>query len=183
MSKSLQDQLLGAGLIDKKKAKKLTNTTKKEKHEKRRNNQSLETDVQASAKQALADKQEKDRLLNLEKQASVEKKAILAQVLQLINHYKILNRSGDVEFNFTDGKTIKKMRLEKSMFEKVSCGTLSVVGVNEVYELVPRPVAEKIRERMPEVVIVDNYGKGTQEQSDSDDDYYADFEIPDDLMW
>ena len=184
MSKSLQDQLLGAGLIDKKKAKQLTNSAKKEKHVKRKSGDDLTSDAQRNAKQAAQEKQQRDRELNAKRKAEADKKAIYSQVLQLVEHYKIKNRQGDIEFNFTDGAIIKKMRLEQLVFEKVSRGLLSVVLVEQRYELLPRPIAEKIRERMPELIVVDNYGKNQDEETRSDDDdYYAQFAIPDDLMW
>lgn len=185
MANSLQDQLLGAGLIDKKKAKKISNSAKKDKHDKRKARESLDSEAKIKIQQEAKAKQERDRELNLQRKAEADKKAIFAQVVQLINHYKIGNRSGDTEYNFSDGKTIKKIYLSKDLFEKTSCGTLSVVRLGDGYELVPRPVAEKIREREPDVVVVDNYNKqaSADSDSDSDDDYYADFEIPDDLMW
>ena len=50
---------------------------------------------------------------------------------------------------------------------------------NDVFELVPKVVATKITERDAARVVVN-------EQADSnpkEDDPYADYEIPDDLMW
>lgn len=187
MGNSLQDQLMGAGLIDKKKAKKLTDSAKKEKHEKRRSKESLVSEAQRHAQEAVNAKRERDRKLNRAREEAAEKKAIWAQVVQLINHYKETHRRGDVEYNFTDGKKIKKILLRQDLFDKVSWGILSIVRLGEGYELVPRPIAEKIREREPDVIVVDNYKKSPQvdssENTDSDEDYYADFEIPDDLMW
>lgn len=183
MSKSLQDQLMGAGLIDKKKAKKIKNSSKKENHAQLKSRQVTTPEAKINAQKAIDEKREKDRKLNIEHRAEAEKKAVVAQVRQLIEHYQVKDRKGELEFNFSDGKHIKKMRLEKLVFEKVSIGMLSVVKYDERYELVPRPIAEKIRERMPEYVVVDNYGKRTEAEQADDDEYYAQFEIPDDLMW
>ncbi|WP_370977844.1 DUF2058 domain-containing protein [Agaribacterium sp. ZY112] len=193
MSKSLQDQLMGAGLIDKKKAKKLANSAKKEKFIKQKARQDTEAEKQAKLKQAQQEKKERDQELNRKLKEEADQKAIFSQVKQLVSHYRISDRQGDLEYNFNDGGKIKKLRLEKLVFEKVSRGLLCIVVIDGVYDLIPRPVADKISERMPELIVVDNsvdkaVSAESSSQSDSEDglsdeDYYADFEIPDDLMW
>ncbi|WP_096087164.1 DUF2058 domain-containing protein [Agaribacterium haliotis] len=199
MAKSLQEQLMGAGLIDQKKAKKIKKDQSKQAHAKVKAGLNQESDAQRNAREAQKQKQQKDRELNAAKKAEAEQKAIFAQVKQLVNHYKIKDRKGELEFNFVDGSTVKKLLLNRDSFEKCSRGLISVVSLDGRYELVPRPIAEKIRERMPELIIVDNYrakesagtnvaATGTASpESDageiSDEDYYAQFEIPDDLMW
>jgi uncharacterized protein YaiL (DUF2058 family) len=49
------------------------------------------------------------------------------------------------------------------------------------YELVPAIVAEKIKQRDDSYVLVMN--DKIQEETSTNDDPYADFQIPDDLMW
>ncbi|HEY8940830.1 MAG TPA: DUF2058 family protein, partial [Cellvibrio sp.] len=87
---------------------------------------------------------------------------------------------GDVEYNFTDGKLIKKIRVSKLVQEQVVRGVLAVVKLGEGYEVVPRIVADKIAQRDEKFVIVAN--TKTQQQTDEDDPY-KDYVIPDDLMW
>jgi uncharacterized protein YaiL (DUF2058 family) len=61
-------------------------------------------------------------------------------------------------------------------------GKLAIVKLGESYELVPGPVAEKVGQRDPGAVILRNQVSATAIE-DAEDDPYADYKIPDDLMW
>ena len=104
------DQLLGAGLIDKKKAKQISKSKVKADKQKRRSKDDSLSDAQVAAQQALSEKQKRDKELNDKKNAEEQKKAIAAQIVQLIKHYQVKDFSGDVGFNFTDGKLVKKVQ-------------------------------------------------------------------------
>lgn len=186
MSKSLQDQLLGANLIDTKKAKKISKESRKAKNVQRRSKEDTISEAQAAALKAKQDKLDRDIQLNQQKNIEAEKKAIIAQVTQMIEHFRIARVAGDVEYNFTDGKLIKKIRVSTSISTEIVRGRLCIAKLNDAYEIIPRPVAEKIRERDEASVIVFNKTPSELKQdssTESDDDYYAQFEIPDDLDW
>ncbi len=185
MSKSLQEQLLGANLVDTKKAKKIAKENRKEKNAQRRSKEPTISEAQAAA---LATKQEKiarDSALNQQRNLAAEQKALQAQVAQMIKHYRVDKQGDDTEYNFTDGKTIKKIRLGKAISEEVIRGRLCIAKLDNQYEIIPRPVAEKIRERNTDAIVVFNPTPSQAKSTavESDDDYYAQFEIPDDLDW
>lgn len=179
---SLQDQLLKAGLIDPKKAKQANKEKRKETNVARRSNEEKVDEIKLSAEQARAQKAERDRELNRQRDLELQQKAIAAQIKQLIENHRQPKGAGenDVEYNFTDGKLIKKIRVSKIVQEQIVRGVLAVVKLGEGYELVPRIVADKIAQRDQHAVIVANT-KSTQ-QTDEDDPY-KDYVIPDDLMW
>lgn len=179
---SLQDQLLKAGLIDAKKAKQANKEKRKETNLARRSNEEKVDEIKLSAEQARAEKAERDRELNRQRDEELKQKAIAAQIKQLIENHRQSKGAGegDVEYNFTDGKLIKKIRVSKTVQEQIVRGVLAVVKLGEGYELVPRIVADKIAQRDQNAVIVANV-KSTQ-QTDEDDPY-KDYVIPDDLMW
>ncbi len=185
MSKSLQDQLLNAGLIDKKKAKKIGKETKKAKAQKTRLKDNSLSDEQAAVLKAKQDKQERDRELNKQRDSENEKKAIAAQIIQLIKHYKINKKPGEAEYNFSDDGKIKKIHVTPIVHDEISRGKLCIARLGDSYELIPKPIADKIKERDEAAVVVANSKSDEQEKSvtDEDEDYYAQFEIPDDLMW
>lgn len=185
MNKSLQDQLLKAGLIDTKKAKKITKESRKEKKQKIRNKDNSISESQAAVLQAQKEKQERDRKLNLQLAQEAEKKAIAAQVVQLVEHYKLKREAGDLEYNFSDNSKIKKIRVSPNMLEEIVRGRLCVARKNDTYEIIPKPIADKIRERDATAIVVYNADTAQQNTAatESDDDYYAQFEIPDDLTW
>jgi uncharacterized protein YaiL (DUF2058 family) len=184
MALSLQEQLLKAGLADKKKAKKI----KQEKHQqikaKQRNNQEIENEAKKAAAAALAAKQQKDRLLSDKQRDERLRKEIIAQVVNLIKVNAQPRRKGDLVLNFTDNNLVKRMYVDKTMHKLVTQGRLSVVScLPDVYELVPTPVADKIKERVPESVIYQATELEEDKVSSEDNDWYADYDIPDDLVW
>jgi len=179
---SLQDQLLKAGLADNKKAKQVNKEKRKETNVARRSAEPVVDEVKQSVEQARLEKLERDRELNRKREAEIQQKAIAAQIKQLIENHRQAKDSGkgDVEYNFTDGKVIKKMRVSALVQEQVVRGVLAVVKLGESYELVPRVVADKIAQRDEKAIVVANVK--TQLQADEDDPY-KDYVIPDDLMW
>ncbi len=179
---SLQDQLLKAGLIDPKKAKQANKEKRKEANVARRSSEEKVDEIKLSAEQARAEKAERDRELNRQRDLELQQKAIAAQIKQLIENHRQPKGAGqnDVEYNFTHGKLIKKIRVSKTVQEQIIRGVLAVVKLGEGYELVPRIVADKIAQRDQHAVVVANT-KSAQQMDE--DDPYKDYVIPDDLMW
>lgn len=179
---SLQDQLLKAGLIDAKKAKQANKEKRKETNVARRSSEEVVDEVRQSAEQARLEKIERDRELNRQRDLELQQKAIAAQIKQLIENHRQSKGAGngDVEYNFTDGKLIKKMRVSTLVLEQIARGLLAVVKLGEGYELVPRIVADKIAQRDDKFVVVANT---KQDNKVDEDDPYKDYVIPDDLMW
>lgn len=180
MAGSLQDQLLQAGLTDKKKAKAINKTKKKQAKVERRSKVEAVDEAKQQVQQARVEKAQRDRALNEQKNAEQERKAIAAQVKQLIEVNRIPRQGGELAYNFTDQKKIKKVLVDKIMLEQLSRGRLAIVLLNDKYEVVPTVIAEKIKLREPDKVIVCNEA---QKVEVDEDDPYADYQIPDDLMW
>ncbi|MBL1271585.1 MAG: hypothetical protein ACI92B_002821 [Marinobacter maritimus] len=176
---SLQDQLMKAGLADPKKAKAIRN----EKHKQRKQQpkgsvQVNETEVRA--RQAREEKAERDRQLNLKRQQEAEKKAIQAQIRQLVETNKLDRSRGETSYQFVHDKKIKKMYVDDTQADQLSRGRLAIVFVNDQYEIVADGVARKITERDEQAVVVLHDRK---KDDVGEDDPYAGYEIPDDLMW
>lgn len=180
---SLQDQLLKAGLGDKKKAKQINNE-KRKKDKIRRKSKIVEKDeVKESVQAQLEAKKEKDRELNAQAKEEAEKREIVAQVRQMISINRLENFRGDVEFKFTDGSTIKQLLVREQIKNHLLENRLAIVRFEQGYEIIPLPVADKISQRDAESILyrADKYDE-VKEQED-EEDWYADFEIPDDLTW
>ena len=175
---SLQEQLLKIGMVDHKKAKQLEK--EKRKQAKQNKGQPQTDESKELAKQALAQKAEHARQLNLQKQQAEQEKSIAAQIKQLIELNRIDRKDGEISYQFTDGKKIKKIYITEQQFNQLIKGTIAIARLNDHYELIPASVANKIKERDGLVILVHNLG--TEEQTD-DDEYYAAFKIPDDLDW
>ena len=97
---------------------------------------------------------------------------------QLIEMNCLSEYEGDIAHNFTDNKVVRKIYLSEAVHKQLSRGRVAIVKLNGGYKLVPTAVAEKIRLRDEDCIIQ----RGEPQQSD-EDDFYADYEVPDDLMW
>lgn len=180
MAGSLQDQLLNAGLADAKKAKQIKKDKQKQAKVSRRDKSETVDETKQQLAQSRKDKVERDRELNSHKNAEAERKAIAAQVKQLITVNSISRHGAELSYNFTDDKKIKKILVDKIMLEQISRGRLAIVTLDQAYHVVAAAVAEKIKQRIPECVIVANNNVPVEID---EEDPYADFQIPDDLMW
>lgn len=176
---SLQDQLLKAGLVDNKKAKQTKKEKAKQARVQHRSRQPGIDEAKAAAQRARQEKAERDRQLNAERHAAAQEKAIQAQIRQLIS-LNLQARNGDTAYNFTDGTKVKSLYASAQQVEQLSRGLLAIVRLDDNYELVPAAIAEKIAAR-DESVVVSQAAKATD--GPEEDDPYADYVIPDDLMW
>ena len=180
MSKSLKEQLLKAGLIDVKQASAARKEKQKQEQMARKHKIETVDEAKLNAQRAMQEKAERDRQLNAERNEQAQQKAIVAQIKQLIETSRLPREQAQIPYNFTDGTKIKKLLVTEAMQNQLSHGRLAIVKFDEHYSVVPKVVADKIRLRDERYVIVSN-----QLQSDVEaaDDPYADYKIPDDLMW
>lgn len=177
---SLQDQLLKAGMINKGKAQQI----KKNKHKQRKQSQGNNTAEQAQAK-ALAEqhRQEKaarDLELNQRQQQAEQHKAMLAGVRQLLKQHSLERQQGEIPYQFVHLKKIKKIYISEAMQSDMNRGQVAIVDFDKAYHVLPLVIAEKIAERLPDAVIFLNQ---QPEDKPGEDDPYADYQIPDDLIW
>ncbi len=178
MKNSMADQLLRAGLANKKQAQKVSAEQRKKKKQARKNRAPQAAGGDAFAKQR-AEQAARDRELNRQQQAQKEQRAIAAQIRQLIEMNRLERDDGEIAYNFADGKTVRKLYVTEDMHKKLGRGSLCIVRLGNAYEVVPRVVADKISQRDASVVVSSN----TLETSTEEDDIYADYAVPDDLMW
>lgn len=176
---SLQDQLLKAGLVDQKKAKKVKQEKRKQAKQQPKGSAQID-ETKEQAKRVLADKAAHDRAINKKQQEQADLKAIQAQIIQLISMNKIDRKEGEISYQFTDGKKIKKLYVTDLLQTQLSKGLIAIAKFKESYELVPSAVAEKIKQRDESVIALLNINTKTDVD---EDDPYADYQIPDDLMW
>lgn len=176
---SLQDQLLKAGLADEKKAKTIRSEKRKQRKQQPKGAVQV-SEAETRARQAREEKAERDRQLNLERQQAAEKKAIQAQIRQLVETNRLDRSRGETSYQFVHDKKIKKIFVDEKMVDQLSRGRLAIVYVNDSYEIVAEGVARKVMERDESAVVV-LHDRKTDDAGE--DDPYAGYEIPDDLMW
>jgi len=176
---SLQDQLLKAGLVDKKKVK-LANQdkSKQKKVELRTGTQSVD-EVRLAALETQRKNAERARELNAQRDADAGQKAIVAQIAQMVQQNRQGKGNGDIAYNFTHDKKIERIHVSAAVQAHLVAGRLVIVVQNGAVELVPRIIADKIAERDPSLVVRVNKASTAVDE----DDPYAAYQIPDDLMW
>ena len=189
MGNSLQDQLKKAGLANAKQAAK----AKRAQGQKARDAQRgviVEDEAARLAREAQAAKVARDRELNRAAQDAREAREIQAQIRQIVDMNRVAERGG-AEFRFTDGTRIRTVHVEEEARDALVKGRLGVVRLDGSkgaageprYEIVPRAVAKKVAERDAERVVLLNSRDEAAEAPAPEDDPYAGYEVPDDLMW
>lgn len=175
---TLQEQMLKAGLVTSKKMAKVQRTAKKSRVQAREAREAVEENKKAQL--------ERDKQLNEQQKQAALSKEYKAQVKQLIEMNRIVLAKGDIGFNFTDGNLIKKILVDKATQTQLINGRLAiaclVVENREEceYAIIPASVADKIAQRDAASIVL--HSALSQEEQDEDDPY-ADFKVPDDLMW
>lgn len=168
--------MLKAGLVTSKKMAKVQRTAKKSRVQAREAREAVEENKKAQL--------ERDKQLSEQQKQAVLSKEYKAQVKQLIEMNRIVIARGDIGFNFTDDNLIKKIMVDKPTQAQLINGRLAIArlvnnGEND-YAIIPASVADKIAQRDASSIVL-NSALSKEEQDE--DDPYADFKVPDDLMW
>lgn len=174
---TLQEQMLKAGLVSSKKMAKVQRTAKKSRIQAREAREAVEENKKAQA--------ERDRQLSEQQKQAALAKEYKAQVKQLIEMNRIVINRGAIDFNFTDGSVIKKIAVDKQTQTQLINGRLAIARLltadgKSDYAIIPAVVAEKITQRDADSIVLHS---ALSEEVQDEDDPYADFKIPDDLMW
>ena len=179
MANSLGDQFLKAGLVNKTQLNKANKS--KSKQEKLKNKQKIEVvdEAAVAARQAAAEKAARDRELNRQQKEEAERRAVQAQVRQLVELNRLPRDDGEVGYNFQDGAAIRKIFVTEEVHDKLGRGLLAIVRFDDRYEVIPSVVAEKIMLRDKSCIV----SNATTQLEIGEDDPYADYKVPDDLMW
>ena len=175
---TLQEQMLKAGLVTSKKVAKVQRTAKKSRVQAREAREAVEENKKAQ--------QERDKQLSEQHKQAVLSKEFKAQVKQLIEMNRVVISKGTITFNFTDNNLIKKLEVDKATQAQLINGRLAIARLavdnkpEGEYAIIPASVADKIAQRDASFIVL--HSALSQEEQDQDDPY-ADFKIPDDLMW
>ncbi len=181
MARTLQDQLLNIGLANKGQAKKAKDTKRKQTKLRKSGIKAddPDTNVQSDIERQRQEKQERDRLLNQQREEEKARKAGLAEALQLIQqHSSAPPRDGNMAYNFVHDRVIKTLQLDRALHNQLSRGQIAIVVLEPGYGLIPDDIAARVEACAPQRVI-----RIKPEAKPDEDDPYADYQIPDDLMW
>jgi len=177
----LQEQLLKAGLVKKSQVAEAAKAQVKARHAKGGGGPS---EIQLEAERARAEKAERDRALEAERKAQARVNELRAQARQIVTDKRV-PRSGESEYRFTVDGTIRTLLVNDDLRRKLSSGALVIARIDDRFELLPREAGLKVRERDAAMIVLDHgqAGETTAEALSEDEAYYAQFKVPDDLVW
>ncbi|MFT7672037.1 MAG: hypothetical protein ACI845_000442 [Gammaproteobacteria bacterium] len=183
MNNPFQEQLLKAGVVSKQQVDKV-NRDKNRKNKVKRHNRKAPVELdpaQLAAKKVTDEKTAKDRALNEKKQIQIKNRAISLEIDKLITDNLIKrDKQCELVYNFDHRGKVRRLYVNPKMRQDIIDGKLGMARIEGRYELVPGATAEKIRTRNEtRVLIYDQIGEIESPQNDD----YADYQIPDDLIW
>lgn len=179
MGNSLLEQLKKAGLVDERKAKQV----EQEKRKRAKADKSARTG-EAPASAGKAAKVARDRALEQQRRQAAAQRALAAQVRQLVEAHRLPPSDGEIAFHFTEDGKVRRVFVTAEQQVQLGKGKLAIVRFDKGYALVPAAAADKIRQRDPQAVVL-HHTEVSREADPAGDpnDPYAEFQVPDDLMW
>lgn len=173
MRNALHEQLLKAGLIDEQRLKDAE-------REKRREQRQPARKVVAERKPRATDAQQakkaaRDRALNAAREEQAARKALEAELAELVARGRQSKNDGEHAYNFVDGAKVRRLYVTDATREALGDGRFGIVKVRGRYEVVAAEVAAKVAARAPDRLVVLNGGESKQDEGDHP--------VPDDLMW
>lgn len=176
----LQEQLLKAGLVKKSKVAAVAREQNKARHTKA---PPAPNQIQLEAERARAGKVERDRALAAEQKAQARVAELRAQARQIIEDKK-LPRAGEIEYRFSADGAIRTLLVNEALRKQLASGALVIARLGDRYEVLPRTAGDKVRERDAGMIVLDHGAAGGTASANAEDDaYYAQFQVPDDLVW
>ena len=184
MNNPFQEQLLKAGLVNKKQVQK-ANQEKTKKHKQQRNKKDkVVNEHQIKAQKLAQEKADRDRALNKKKDEQAKQKAVSAEINQLItNNLLPRDEHCEIVYNFEHRKKIHRLYINEEMKQKIIQGKVGIARIDGRYELIPDVIAEKVKQRNEKrVVLLEKELEKESSETDAND-AYAEYQIPDDLTW
>lgn len=179
----LQAQLLKAGLVKKSQVAEVAREQHRARHGKA---PPPPSQIQLDAERARAEKAERDRALAAAHKARAQAAELARQARQIITD-KHVPGGGEVPYRFSADGAIRAVAATDAQRTQLAAGTLVIARLGEGFALLPRLAADKVRERDPSLIVLD-HGQAAAPAAPSqalseDEAYYAQFEVPDDLVW
>ncbi|WP_145543924.1 DUF2058 family protein, partial [Yersinia frederiksenii] len=91
-----------------------------------------------------------------------------------------------IGYNFTENNLIKKIMVDKLTQAQLISGRLAIARLvadnsgESAYAIIPASVADKIAQRDANSIVLNS---ALSQKEQDEEDPYADFKVPDDLMW
>lgn len=178
---SLQEQLMQSGLINKQKAKQ-AQTEKRRNAKQKKKKGTIEV---SAAQQTINAQKEQQKQQDLEKnkavQISLDERAAHGKLIQMIAQHCEKDYQGEIDYHFTYASKVKRIAINEITQKSLINGLLAICVLNEDFYLINKEAAEKLTEIDASVLV--SLHEKVDVQAIDEDDPYAEFAIPDDLVW
>ena len=181
MAGSLRDQLLKAGLVSNQQVR----DSKRKSHKKRKQagNKSGEgiSLAQAYGQRSQQEKSERDRELNRQREEAKRRKEVKARLRQIIVGNALNDKTAEIARHFEYKGKIRKIYLTADQQKGLNAGRLGIAYFAGRYYLLDGERIATVGEvDQPSVALFISAEDSTDENEDQE---YAQFKVPDDLMW
>ncbi len=180
---SLQEQLLKAGLVNKRTVQEANQKKQKQANQTRKSSARHQPTKKSTNQQRQEKKAEHDRSLNQQRQQRLLQKEAAAQIKQMLEEHKIDRSKAEIDYRFVHKKKVKTILVTADQKQAIARGQLAIVTSlmpnHRQFDLVPSAIAAKISERDATSIVPLDQGAETELVQDD----YADYQVPDDLIW
>ncbi|MCK5819406.1 MAG: DUF2058 domain-containing protein [Psychromonas sp.] len=178
---SLQNQLMKLGLINAQKAKQAQTEKRRKAKQKKKKGTVEVSDVQVSINQQKEQQQQQDLLQNKATQGDLEARSEHGKLIQMIAQHCEKDYQGEIDYHFTYESKIKLIAINDNTQKKLMNGQLSICVLNDAFYLINKEASKQLI-KIDESVLVALHDKVDLSKVEEDDPY-AEFSVPDDLIW
>lgn len=165
MGLSLQEQLLKAGLVDKKQLKKADHDKKVQAKKKRKVGESFADRSALRLQQQQAERAKQDQLLNAQRNQQAQQKADQAAAQQLILTNRLPVAEGEVGYHYVAGGKIKRIAVLQTIADQLADGRLGLARYNHELVLLSAETVQKVLQRDKDAILAYN------DPAQSEDEY------------
>jgi uncharacterized protein YaiL (DUF2058 family) len=173
---------MNSGLVNKQKAQQAQTDKRRQAKQKKKKGTVVVSDVQIAIKEKAELQKQKDFEHNQQTQEELAIRAAHGKLIQMIAQHCEKDYQGEVDYHFTYENKVKRIAVKTSIQQALIKGHLAICVLNDAFYLINKEAAEKLR-AIDESVLVALHDQKTVTAENVEDDPYAEFSIPDDLMW
>ncbi|WP_022941365.1 DUF2058 domain-containing protein [Psychromonas hadalis] len=178
---SLQDQLMKSGLINKQKAKQAQTEKRRKAKQKKKKGTVEVSEVQVAINSQKEQLKQQDLDKNRATQEDLDARSAHGKLIQMIAQHCEKNYQGEIDYHFTYDKKVKRIAINDETQKSLINGRLAICVLNEEFYLINKEAAETLA-AIDTSVLVALHDKVDVTAIDEDDPY-AEFAVPDDLVW
>tara|TARA_R110001583_G_scaffold188860_3_gene351335 strand:+ start:24070 stop:24612 length:543 start_codon:yes stop_codon:yes gene_type:complete len=178
---SLQEQLMKSGLINKQKAKQAQTDKRRKAKQKKKKGTVEVSEVQLAINEKAKQQKQQDLEKNKETQLELAARAAHGKLIQMIAQHCEKDYLGDIDYHFTFAQKVKRIAINEQTQQSLILGRLAICVLNDEFYLINKEAAQILAD-IDASVLVALHEKVDKEEMDEDDPY-AEFAIPDDLVW